>query len=473
MIFKTGVLAKVAGSSVAQRITITFDDCDSGIAELTRGQLSHWWNVGLSGITESAGGMTKLAAGTTVDDIVRLLRYVMNRHQALRTRIFADENGHPWQEILASGQIDLEIIDADDAADPEALADAVRVVYEYAKWDFAGELPVRMAVIRHRGEASHFIAMYSNICIDGYGIDALVTDLANMDPVTGEPLAPVTGLVPLEISRREHSPAGERQKKASLRHLERILRAVEPRRFDESPDKRSPRYWECSLRSPAMHMALRVLSSRLGVHSGTVMLAAYAVALARISGRHRSLVRTMVSNRFRPGFETSVSCVSQAGLSVIDVADCTFDEVVSRAFKAQLATGMNAYFDPYDLARLLDELSAERGEEYDMWVAYNDRRRGLAMAGSSGPLPTEEQVRAALSRSEFSWNKPWDAFDTTVYLTLDGTPDTLECLMHADTHAVPPGMLESACRGLETMIVEAAFNPVVTTDVTAHPAVPR
>ena len=153
----------MAGNSVAQRIKVAFDGCDSGVAELNWGQLTHWRNAKLSGITESAGGMMKLAEGTTVDDIVKLLRYIVTRHQALRTRIFADENGHPWQEVLASGEIELEIIDADDAADPEVIADATRIVYEYAKWDFAGELPVRMAVIRHNGEASHFVAMYSNI----------------------------------------------------------------------------------------------------------------------------------------------------------------------------------------------------------------------------------------------------------------------------------------------------------------------
>src|SRR4051794_27503085 len=83
------------GGGVAQRIRVVFDGCDSGVAELNWGQLAHWRNAGLSGITESAGGMMKLAEGTTVDDIVKLLRYIVTRHQALRTRIFADENGRP------------------------------------------------------------------------------------------------------------------------------------------------------------------------------------------------------------------------------------------------------------------------------------------------------------------------------------------------------------------------------------------
>jgi hypothetical protein len=104
-------------------------------------------------------------------------------------------------------------------------------------------------------------------------------------------------------------------------------------------------------------------------------------------------------------------------------------------------------------------------------VAYNDRRRALAGAGADGPLPTPEEVLAARPDSEFSWTKRWDAYDCTAYLTLNNVPDTLECLMHVDTHAVPPDELERACRGLETMIVEAVLDPAVTTGVTARTSV--
>jgi hypothetical protein len=40
--------------------------------------------------------------------------------------------------------------------------------------------------------------------------------------------------------------------------------------------------------------------------------------------------------------------------------------------------------------------------------------------------------------------------------------------MHVDTHAVAPEELERACRDLEAMIVEAAFDPAMTTGVVAR-----
>lgn len=442
-----------------------FQGTESGVEEVTWAQRAHWNNAELSGVTESAGGMMRLPDGTTADDIARMLGYIMSRHQALRTRIFHDEQGNLRQEVVASGEIELEVYDADDTADPAEIAEALRNVYEFAKWDFANEWPVRMAVVRQHGLATHIVAMYSNICVDGYGADALSDDLSNMDPVTGAALGPVKGVVPLELARLQQTPVAKRQSQSSLRHWERILRAIEPKRFGESRDKREPRFWECRLISPAMHLALRVLSERCNVHSGTVMLAAFAVVLARASGRPQTLVRTIVSNRFRPGFSESISNLAQGGLCLIDVADCTFDTAVERAFKSQLATGMHSYFDPRDVNEVTERVSRERGADIDTWVVFNDSRRGHAAALADGPVPTRDRVLATMLDSEFSWTRKWDNFDTTANLKLNNVAGTVDCLMHADTHSLSPDELESACRGLESLIVEAAFDPQTSTRV--------
>src|SRR5262245_16000937 len=103
---------------MAQRITVRFQGTESGEEDVTWAQRAHWFNAELSGITESAGGMMRLRDGMTVDDIAKLLGYIMSRHQALRTRIFQDAQGNLRQRVLAGGEIDLEVYDADDSADP-------------------------------------------------------------------------------------------------------------------------------------------------------------------------------------------------------------------------------------------------------------------------------------------------------------------------------------------------------------------
>src|SRR4051812_38943454 len=195
---------------MSERIRVAFQGADSGIEELTWGQRAGWHAAEISGTTESAGGMMELDPSTTVDQIVTELRYLMSRHQALRTRVVLDADGHPRQQVVAAGEIELEIVDADDEGDAAVIAEAMRGVYENARWDYLAEWPVRMAIVRQKGRPRHLIAMYSDLCLDGYGIDALAADLANMD-ADGTPKAPLDSMLLLDQARAQQTPAGERQ----------------------------------------------------------------------------------------------------------------------------------------------------------------------------------------------------------------------------------------------------------------------
>jgi hypothetical protein len=126
---------------------------------------------------------------------------------------------------------------------------------------------------------------------------------------------------------------------------------------------------------------------------------------------------------------------------------------------------MHSYFDPRDVWEVTERVSREREAEFDLWVVFNDRRRKFAAADamSGGPLPTRDEVLAAMLDTDFAWTRKWDNFDATVNLTLNKVPDTLEFSMHADTVYVSPSDLEGACRGLESLIVEAAFDPQTPT----------
>jgi hypothetical protein len=91
-----------------------------------------------------------------------------------------------------------------------------------------------------------------------------------------------------------------------------------------------------------------------------VLLAAYAVALARRTGRSPSVAQLVVSNRLRPGCADSVSQLAQLGICVIDVADTTFDEVVSRAWKAATNAYLHGYLDTVALKDMLARVGRER-----------------------------------------------------------------------------------------------------------------
>ncbi|WP_426511788.1 condensation domain-containing protein [Dactylosporangium sp. McL0621] len=440
--------------SLQRTITVPFSGAGTGTEELTWAQFAAWRSMGVVEAVEWAGGTMALADGTTVAGIATLLGFIMGRHQSLRTRLVFDGDGPPRQSLAAAGEVTLEVHAA--PGDPADLAAAIRARFEAAPWDPVTDWPVRMAVVADGERALHLVALYCHMVIDGYGFEALVADLANLDPATGRALAPVEGVQPLELARAQRGRAARRQHEASLRYWERHLRTIEPRRFPEALDPQPERWQEATLTSPATALALGVVAHRTKVHTGTVLLAAYALVLARLSGRPVGAFRVVVSNRFRPGFAASVSNLALAGLAVIDTADAGFDEVVARAWKAQLAAGMHAYYHPRDLWPLVERVGAERGVELDTMCYFNDRRRSAAQAPSADPA-TPEEIEAALGRGGLRWGPRSNEYDATCFLHVDAGPGGLELTWRVDTAAVSPAMLESGLRGIETLIVDAAL----------------
>jgi hypothetical protein len=463
-------------------IPIRFTGEGSGTGELTWGQLGIWETIRATGRTMNIGGVMPLPEGTPVEEIAGVLRFAVERHQALRTLLRFDParpDAPLRQTVVASGTVSLLVMDLDDGDDAAAAAETLRARYEFTPFDYAREFPVRMGVIRQAGALTHLVVQYCHIAVDGLGIDAIVRDLAFRDPATGSAAAPVRGVRPLDLAAAQASAAGRRQSEKSLRYWEKLLADLPPRRFGPSRDPQEPRFWELLCYSPALHLALRSISARTGADGSHVLLGAYAVALARVTGRNPSVAQVIVSNRFRPGFADAVAQLSQTGLSVIDVADCVFDDVVARAWKAATAAYMHGYYDGAAHRRLLREVAERRGEPVDLSCFVNDRR-GAVPPAPGEPLPTEQDLRAALPRTRLRWDRKLPTYDGSFYLHVDSAPDTnvpgrdvpderelpaVYFAIWADTHQLAPAQIQACARELEAVAVEAAFDAKAPTRV--------
>jgi hypothetical protein len=453
---------KEVDAGVTIRITVPFEGEGSGVGELTWGQFAAWRSMQVVEATEWAGGTMALPDGMTVREVINSLGFIMSRHQSLRTRLLAAGDGPPKQVLAASGAVTLEVY-ADDG-DPERLADAIRARYEALPWDPYTDWPVRMAVVADAADpdrALWFVALYCHMVIDGYGFEALIADLDNLEPGTGRHLAPVAGVQPLDLAAAQQGGSALRQHNASLRYWERHLRTIEPRRFPVPLTPEPERWCEATLTSPATHLALAAVAGRTKVHTGTILLAAYAMMLGRLSGLPVGVFRIVVSNRFRPGFAESVSNLAQAGLAVIDTGGCDLDEAVTRTFKAQLTAGMYAYYHPRDLWALVERVGAERGAELDTGCYFNDRRRSAAQAPDLD-VPAPERITAALPDTTLRWGPSSNEWDATCFLHVDAASDAVELTWRVDTVAVSPQMLESCLRGIESLVVGAALDPAGT-----------
>jgi hypothetical protein len=461
---------------MADRILVPFEGAGSGVGELSWGQQEIWRAMREQRSSLSNGAVTPLAAGTTIADVAAELRFIMGRHQSLRTRLrFRADGRRPEQVVASSGEIPLEVIDAADA-DPAAVAGTVHDRYKEKDFDYSGEWPVRMAVTTQRGVPTHSVVMYCHLSGDGFSVVPMAASLAEQDTVTGLGPAPAVGLAapsaavlePLEQARWQRGPAGRRQSSMAMRHWERLLRTVPAGRFGDSGDKRRPRYWQALFSSPALLGAVRAICDRTKADATQVLLTALAVSLARVTGVNPVLTQVVVSNRFRPGLADTVSPVNQAGLCVIDVADITFDEAVRRTWRATAAGYKNAYYDPEERAAVIAAVARERGEDIDVSCYFNDRRMTTRQE-TAGPVPAEAELRAALPLSVLDWGYRMDRPSERFFLHVNDAPGRIACEVCFDTHCVSPADAEACLRTLEAVAVSAAFDPAAPTGVRPVP----
>jgi hypothetical protein len=441
-----------------ERILVRFEGEGSGVEELSWGQIGLWQSIELSGRPKTVKHVAALPDGSTVDGMAHQLRFMMSRHQALRTRLRLRDDAPPLQVCASEGEAVLEVVDA-GGTDPGEVAQAVSERYQSEQFELETEWPVRFAVIRSGGVLTHQVLVILHTSIDADGLAALLADVGKDDES-----APV-GMPPLEQARRQQTPAGRKQNATSLEYLEKVLRTVAPSRFGERKYPGDRVIHEIRYRSPATQLAIRSVAARLGVNTSPVLLASFAVGLARFTGVNPVLAMLMVSNRFRPGLSDSVSALIQLTPYLIDVADITLDETVVRAARSALTAYKNAYYNPYEQDEVIERVERERGEEIDLSCFYNDSR--LFDRGATGPV-TAEQIQAALERSTVRWVDEINPPKRKIYFNVFDTRGDIEFEMTADSRWFAPADMETIVRNIEAVAVEAALDGSAPTGVGQH-----
>jgi Condensation domain len=448
---------------MTERIFVSFEGEGSGTDELSWGQRVIWNAMRMQGSSLSMGGARPLAEGRTVSDVAAAARFVLARHQSLRTRLRFEPDGRPTQVVASSGEIPLEIVEAGDAQ-PAGVAEALAARYKETNFDYTGEWPIRLGVVTRRGVPTHVAEVVCHLATDGYGMTLLKADLAGLGGGTGPAGAPVTAMQPLEQARSQRTPAAQRHCDAAMRYWERLLRAVPDDRFCFGPDDGQPRCLRAVYDSPAVRLAIQAIAARTKVSTSQVLLAAFAVTLARLTGRNPVVALVLVNNRFRPGFADTVSPVSAPSLCVIDVADITFDEAVLRAWHSAMAGYKHAYYEPDTMWDLIGQVGMERGGDIDLAYFFNDLRV-RHRDEPTGPASPAPDLRAALRRSTLAWGRENVGHCDRVFLYINDVPGTVSYEAWVDNRYVSSEDLEAALRGLEELTVEAALDPAAPTGI--------
>lgn len=448
---------------------IPFEGKGSGADELSWGQRIIWGAMCHQGSSLPMGGVHPLAAGERAAGVAGVaagLRFLMGRHDSLRTRLEIGGGGAARQVVAQAGEVPLAVVEA-GADDPGEVAARLAAGYRQARFDYAAEWPVRTAVVTSGGVPTHLAQVFPHLVGDAFGLAALRADLASLDTATGGATAPVTAMQPLEQVSWQRSPAGRRCSDRAVRYAERLLRGLPDGRFGMPAPAGPARSVYAVYESQAARRAVLAAAARTGVSTSSVLLAAFVVALARVTGENPVLTQVLVSNRFRPGFAASVSPVNQACLCVVDAGGVTFDEVVARAWHAAMGAYKHAYFDPGQMDEMAERVGAERGGPVNTACFFNDRRvrhreepNGATIAAPAAgdePRLTRGQAREG-------------GYHDRLFLYVNDVPGTLSYELHADPRYLPPGGLEAVLRGMAEVAVAAAADPAAGTGVAAAAA---
>ncbi|HEV2885894.1 MAG TPA: condensation domain-containing protein [Jatrophihabitans sp.] len=455
-------------------VTVRFEAAGSGEESLTWAQNDVWQGMVATGKATTLGGVHPMPPGTTVSEIADLLRFIMSRHQALRTRLRLTD-GPPRQVCSATGEAALEIVEA-GTDEPAAVAENLKLRLEEQPFDYEQDWPVRMAVVTVRGAITHLVTVYLHLAVDGGGIAAVVADVAARDPRTGAPAGPITAIQPLELARRQAQPAALRQSAASLRHLEHVLRVVSPNMLGLPKADRPAEYRKIRYTSPATALAVERIAGAHSIAPSSALLAMFALGLARHTQEGTVWTMVLVNNRFRPGLADSACQLVQSSPCLIEVGGVSLATVLERTKRSLLQTYKSAYYDGRQFDAVVERVNRETGRKVDFCCYYNDRLDGLAAAGDAAltgpeepagddPLTGAERLTSALGLASWSEEHEHALPAVPMFFNVDHPPGALDFQVSFDTRYLEVEDMIAVVRGIEAAAVETALTPDAPTRV--------
>ncbi|MEU4643712.1 hypothetical protein [Micromonospora sp. NPDC023814] len=165
----------------------------------------------------------------------------------------------------------------------------------------------------------------------------------------------------------------------------------------------------------------------------------------------------MANNRFQPDHDRAVGTLNQIGFCRVDLADRPgFAELLSRTRRSTLDAYRHAYYDPAAWEQAVTELGHDHRTFLAPFCYLNDARLSRPARPSTAG-PDEADVRAMLTRSTVRWLPDLAQFPWRCRLQVRDAPDAVELIVTADTRYLPPRRAEGLLRGVEALLVEAAF----------------
>lgn len=471
----TPASAGAAGETIPTELS--FRGERSGTAPLTWGQRAiwhairrtapndHYFNIGRVLPLADRGRPATVAA--TLDALARLIE----RHEALRTRLVPAAGGEPAQCLTDTGTLPVTIAPATGLPEAAAEAEALLGRMSATRFDYPAEWPLRAALVTVGDRVTHAVLVLCHLAADGHAAEVLVRDLRLLVRRGSAGRPPAT--TPLDLARDQHAERGRRRGAAALAHWEAGFRAAPPTMFPEPcAEPRSPRFWTGRIVSPALARAVAAVAAAHGVSGSTVLLTASAALVAAGEGHRTAAVMPIVGNRTAEALRDLVSTLSQDGLFILDLAAAErkhddgdgdgaalFTDLLPAAHRAALRAYRAAVYDPVEWDALGERLHTEYGSEVHPYCCFNDMRL-VERPVSEGPRPAPqepaEELTEARRRTAFGFPATQDRVACRYCLHITEEGDALAVSLTADTAYLPPEAIRAHLYAMEELIVTSA-----------------
>ncbi|WP_276209479.1 non-ribosomal peptide synthase/polyketide synthase [Pseudomonas lutea] len=307
---------------------------------------------------------------------------VAERHASLRTVFATSEDGTPEQVIQAIQPLPFEVLQADDEAGAQTLAD------DFARrpFDLAQGPLWRIALVERATDDHLLLVCLHHIIADGWSIQVLLLDFVEAYRAAVEgPDHQHADLAPLPLTYADaalwqraclDAGEGDRQLEYWRQQLGDEPPVLELPADRPRPARQSFRGARLPFRFPAALSArMRELARQRGVTLFTVILAAYQVLLQRMSGQSDLRIGVPIAGRQRAETEGLIGFFVNTQILRGDVQpDAGFNQVIDGV--RQASQSAQAHQDlPFE--QLVDALAPERSLSHNplFQVLYNHQQR--------------------------------------------------------------------------------------------------
>lgn len=387
-------LPDVAFRRLDRVLPVTFQEESTGDSPLTWGQQDMWdarecvdgndaiYNFGLP---------VMLPHTTTAEDIAHVVRWLMGRHEVLRT-LFRRQLRGPRQVICPHGTVEMDFYQSDEFNRQVAIHFVDQRIQPL--FNIEDEFPVRFHVLEVDKRPRFMCLAFSHVAMDGYAARLIGAEIHAV--LAGRPPVAAPTWTPLDQARYENSPEGARRDARSLSFWRAMLQDIPPKVFDARGAQQGTETSAIlEMKSPAASRAAAVVARRAGVSTTAVMLAATVSALASSTGKDVIPLQLLVGNRFDKKTSSLVTNTSLNGICAVSTRGLSFEALAKTCHWAAAKSYSRAFYDPRHLTETIASVSEQRGCAFDLGIFFNDARpkdQWLAAFTDGADWPSRHEV---------------------------------------------------------------------------------